>query len=216
MACESHRTPGSRSGRLPSAGKRRRPRFCVRARERSTQATCEPIYFRDGDEGGWARSRSMTWRGDRGDAAKRPQSLDRARRAHRRGASVRDSRRRLGWAGDNPVRALDRSERPRSDQRERRVLSSDELERMLEAANGPHRMAIAFSAMSGCRLGEVRALRWRSVDLDAGTASIREQLDRFGNFAPLKTSAVREPSSYRPRLSRCCVSTESRHPLLGR
>jgi len=38
------------------------------------------------------------------------------------------ARRRLGWAGENPVRALDRSERPRSDQRDRRVLTGEELE----------------------------------------------------------------------------------------
>jgi integrase len=96
--------------------------------------------------------------------------------------------RRLGWAGQNPVKALDRSERPRSDQRERRVLSSDELDAVLDASNGVYRSAVLIAAMTGARLGEVLGLHWRDVDLDAGTASIRGQLDRHGELVPTKTA----------------------------
>ena len=101
------------------------------------------------------------------------------------------ARRRLGWAGENPVRALDRSERPRSDQRERRVLTADELDALLANAREPTRQAFALAAMTGARLGEVLGLRWRTLDLDAGTASIEAQLDRHGNLAECKTSRSR-------------------------
>ncbi len=101
------------------------------------------------------------------------------------------ARRRLGWAGENPVRALDKSERPRSDQRERRVLTGDELDALLEAARGPYRQAFALAAMTGARLGEVLGLRWRNLDLEAGTASIEAQLDRHGNLAECKTERSR-------------------------
>jgi len=97
------------------------------------------------------------------------------------------ARRRLGWAGENPVRALDRSERPSSDQRERRVLTGDELDAVLLAAREPHRQAFALAAMTGARLGEVLGLRWRNLDLEAGVASIEGQLDRRGDLVPCKT-----------------------------
>lgn len=101
------------------------------------------------------------------------------------------ARRRLGWAGENPVRALDRSERPRSDQRERRVLSGEELQALLDAGREPYRQAFALAAMTGARLGEVLGLRWRSLDLEAGTATIDAQLDRHGNLAECKTARSR-------------------------
>lgn len=97
------------------------------------------------------------------------------------------ARRRLGWAGENPVRALDKSERPRSDQRERRILTGGELDKLLAAAREPHRQAFALAAMTGARLGEVLGLRWRNVDLDAGSATIDGQLDRRGERVPCKT-----------------------------
>jgi integrase len=101
------------------------------------------------------------------------------------------ARRRLAWAGENPVRLLDRSERPRSDQRDRRVLTSDELEAVIAAAHEPYRLAFELAAMTGARLGEVLGLRWRNIDLDAGTATIEAQLDRRGNLAECKTARSR-------------------------
>lgn len=101
------------------------------------------------------------------------------------------ARRRLGWAGKNPVRALDRSERPRSNQRERRVLNGDELEAVIAAAHEPYRLCFELAAMTGARLGEVLGLRWRSIDLDAGTAQIEAQLDRHGALRPPKTERSR-------------------------
>lgn len=101
------------------------------------------------------------------------------------------ARRRLGWAGENPVRLLDRSERPQSDARERRVLTGDELERLLAAADDRHRPIFALAAGTGARLGETLGLKWRCVDLDAGSVSITHQLDRRGAHVELKTRRSR-------------------------
>lgn len=101
------------------------------------------------------------------------------------------ARRRLGWAGENPVRLLDRSERPRSDHRDRRVLTGDELERLLAAADDRHRAIFAFAAGTGARLGETLGMKWRTLDLDADTASITHQLDRRGEHVELKTRRSR-------------------------
>jgi len=101
------------------------------------------------------------------------------------------ARRRLGWAGQNPVRLLDRSERPRSDQRERRVLGREELERLIGAADDRYCALFAFAAGTGARLGETLGLKWRSLDLERSTASITHQLDRQGRHVELKTARSR-------------------------
>jgi integrase len=95
--------------------------------------------------------------------------------------------RRLGWAGNNPVKQLDRSERPRSDQRDRRILDRDELGKLIDAAESPYGLLFALSAGTGMRLGECLGLTWRRVDFDAGTATVTHQLDRSGSLAEPKT-----------------------------
>lgn len=95
--------------------------------------------------------------------------------------------RRLGWAGSNPVKQLDRSERPRSDQRDRRILSREELGKLIDAAESPYGLLFALSAGTGLRLGECLGLTWRRVDFDAGIATVTHQLDRSGSLAEPKT-----------------------------
>lgn len=99
--------------------------------------------------------------------------------------------RRLGWAGSNPVRQLDRRERPASDQKERRVLTREELERLLAVAPEPHRLLFAFAAGTGARQGEVLGLVWRTLDLDTGTVAVTHQLNRDGERVELKTKRSR-------------------------
>lgn len=101
------------------------------------------------------------------------------------------ARRRQGWAGGNPVRDLDRRERPSSDQAERRVLTGAELDRLLVVAPERHRLLFAFAAGTGARQGEVLGLVWRALDLDAGTVAITHQLNRDGERVALKTKRSR-------------------------
>jgi integrase len=101
------------------------------------------------------------------------------------------ARRRLGWAGINPVRALDRSERPRLTEKERRILGLDELQRLIAAGQSPYREIIATAAGLGTRLGETLGITWGDVDLDAGTVAVRAQIDRRGERVALKTSRSR-------------------------
>lgn len=101
------------------------------------------------------------------------------------------ARRRLGHAGENPVRSLERSERPASDQRERRILDHSELSRLLDAADERHRPAFAFAAGTGARLGEVLALRYADLDLSEGTVTFARQLDRTGALVEPKTRRSR-------------------------
>lgn len=117
--------------------------------------------------------------------------------------------RRLGWAGTNPVRELTSSDRPRGEQRERRILGRDELSKLVAAADSPYREIFATAAGLGTRLGETLGLTWRDVDLDAGQVHVRSQLDRHGSRMALKTKRSQRVSTLRPRSSPCCASTRS-------
>lgn len=101
------------------------------------------------------------------------------------------SRRRMGWAGANPVRELERNERPAHDPHERRILSHDELAKLIGAAAPPYRQVIATAGSLGLRLGEVLGLAWSDLDLDGGMVSVRFQIDRRGERVQLKTKRSR-------------------------
>jgi integrase len=112
--------------------------------------------------------------------------------------------RRLSWGGQNPVRLLDHSERPRSDQRARRILSRDEIAALLLAAEPRYQLPLALAVSTGIRLGELLGLIWDDVDFIEGHLVVRAQLDRQRQRVEPKTKrAVRVielPSAIRSAL----------------
>ena len=72
-----------------------------------------------------------------------------------------------------------------------RILSGEELARLLSAIGEPYRLLFEFAAATGCRLGEALGLRWHGLDLDRGVVDISHQLDRTGRYVELKTSRSR-------------------------
>ncbi len=87
----------------------------------------------------------------------------------------------------NPVRRLERGERPSVEQKDRRVLTSDEIGELIVAATPRYRPVIATAVFSGLRLGELLGLTWGDVDFDAGLLRVRRQLDRSGSLVAPKT-----------------------------
>jgi integrase len=88
---------------------------------------------------------------------------------------------------------LKASERPKpaDDARERRVLTDDELGRVLAAAGERERLYFRTLAETGARMGEVLGITRRRVDVAAATIAFAEQFDRYGDLAPLKTRTSR-------------------------
>ncbi len=87
---------------------------------------------------------------------------------------------------------------------ERRVLSFEELERLLDALPQFYRPLIACAAYTGLRLGELRALVWQDVDLDRGIIHVRRAMDRDTVRMYTKTKASRSvglPTHLRSLLS---------------
>ncbi|HEY8775904.1 MAG TPA: tyrosine-type recombinase/integrase [Gaiellaceae bacterium] len=96
------------------------------------------------------------------------------------------------WADRNPVRALERGQRPQIERRSRRILSGEEIGKLLAATGERYRLALATATYSGVRLGELLGLTWADVDFDAGLLHVRKQLGRDGvRVAPKTPQAVR-------------------------
>jgi integrase len=85
---------------------------------------------------------------------------------------------RRGIVAANPVRALERGERPSVGRAEMRILDRHEIHRMLDAATPGRRALLATATFTGVRLGELLGLVWADIDLNAGRVRIRRQLDR--------------------------------------
>jgi len=88
---------------------------------------------------------------------------------------------------------------PRAEQKEVRVPTPEEARGILAAFAGHWlEAAVAVSIGCGLRQGELRALRWADIDLDAGRLTVRRAWQRAGNkwhLAEPKTRASRAPVS---------------------
>jgi integrase len=98
---------------------------------------------------------------------------------------------RRGLIPENPVRKLERGERPRVARRDLRVLDRDEIGRLLDQAPHKYRTLLATAVFTGLRQGELLGLTWQDLDLTAGLVRVRRQLDRQGQLVEPKTSAAK-------------------------
>jgi integrase len=109
---------------------------------------------------------------------------------------------RRGRLSVNPVRGLERGERPPAEGRDKRILSRDEIGRLLEAAPAPYRTLLATGVFSGLRLQELLGLRWQDVDHEIGELHVRYQLTRKGStLKPLKSKAGKRDVALMPELA---------------
>jgi integrase len=94
---------------------------------------------------------------------------------------------RLGAASVNPVRQLDKRDRPKQGRSRRRILSPDEERRLIAycARSAWLRPIVTVALHEALRLGEVLGLEWRDVDF-AGTLHVRRAVDRRGSLGPCK------------------------------
>jgi integrase len=95
----------------------------------------------------------------------------------------------------SPMTQLSRRERPQPKPRtEPRVLSVDEIEKLLGGAPRSIKDYLRFVAHTGVRMSEGLAVRWCDLDLENGAARISGQLARgtFQRVPPKTASGVRE------------------------
>ncbi|MGA7248963.1 MAG: site-specific integrase [Candidatus Cybelea sp.] len=83
---------------------------------------------------------------------------------------------RLRLISINPTEVVDQVRAPRN---EMRALGSADVQAYLAAFDHTELgCAVAVAIGSGCRRGELLALRWRDLDLDAGTLRVARSLER--------------------------------------
>jgi len=98
---------------------------------------------------------------------------------------------------DNPLRRLERSERPRITRREQRVLTHDEITRLLAASLPSYRPFLASALYTGMRLSELLGLTWDEVDFEAGLIRVRYQLSRARKDAPARRVRLKTQNAVR-------------------
>ncbi len=110
--------------------------------------------------------------------------------------------RHLGLTVQNPVSLLDRVERPSTaDQKEARVLTPSELQRLIAAVDARHRLIFRLASETGLRLSETLGLAWADIDISGQAITVSAQLDRGGKRVPLKTPRSHRTLEITPTLA---------------
>ncbi len=111
---------------------------------------------------------------------------------HRTHAVVRSMLKQAAQRGHVPRNVATLVQLPRVQRQELQTLDEEQVRRLLEAARGTrHEALITLAVMTGLRQGELLGLRWADVDIEAGTLTVRFQLNHRGEFAQPKTRAAR-------------------------
>jgi integrase len=108
---------------------------------------------------------------------------------------------RRGLIAANPVAELNRDERPAQTARDKRVLTEDEIARLLEVGES-FRTMIAVMIFSGLRIGEVLGLRWTDIDTDEGFIRVKSQLNLKRELVQTKTASGRRDVVMAPQLAK--------------
>lgn len=92
-----------------------------------------------------------------------------------------------------PRNPADAVRAPRPKRAETRVLAADEVRQLLESAVGQRDYELIVTALgTGARQGELLALRWRDVDLEARTMTISRSLQRVDGQYLIKDTKTRK------------------------
>jgi integrase len=78
--------------------------------------------------------------------------------------------------------------RPQHEPKEKPILSAEQVRKVIEAVAGEYKPLFVVAAVTGMRIGEILALRWQDVDLDAKKMTVRHNLWR-GQLGTPKTKA---------------------------
>jgi integrase len=83
-----------------------------------------------------------------------------------------------------------------------RVIPPDraDLKAMIAAATDTERPLILTAITTGLRSSELRGLRWQDIDLAAGTITVRQRADQWGQIGPPKSEAGKRTLPIAPEL----------------
>lgn len=97
---------------------------------------------------------------------------------------------REGMRSTNPVKDLDKNERPKSDARPLRILDRNEIGLLLNAASPSYKPILTVALFTGLRRGEILALEWSDVDFEKGKIHVRASKTATGVRSVVAVAAV--------------------------
>ena len=112
-----------------------------------------------------------------------------------------------GYLAENPVRGVKMPARTTWPQHT--FLSAEEVRKLLTVLDEPARTIALLATLTGLRIGEILALRWGRVDLEAGTLRVEETCYR-GHFGTPKTRASRREVPLPDGLTHTLLARRSR------
>ncbi len=95
---------------------------------------------------------------------------------------------RRGLIANNPVSRLEQGERPATTEKDKRILLTEEIPRLLRATPAKYRPIVATGIYTGMRLGELLGLTWGDLDFETGFVHVRRQLGPDGTRVEPKTA----------------------------
>jgi integrase len=102
-----------------------------------------------------------------------------------------------GYLSTNPARGV---KFPEKELKEAPVLfTAEDFVKLLEQLDEPYRTMARLIALTGLRIGELLAVRWRCLDLEIGTLSVRESVYE-GKFQSPKTRKSRRTMPLGPQI----------------
>ncbi len=111
---------------------------------------------------------------------------------HRTHAVIRSMLKQATQRGHVPRNMATLVQLPRVQRPELQTLTEEQVRTLLATARGTrHDALITLAVMTGLRQGELLGLRWADVDTEAGTLTVRFQLNHRGEFAQPKTRTAR-------------------------
>ncbi len=99
-----------------------------------------------------------------------------------------------------------------------RFLTIGEVTRLLEALKEPERTLVLAAVLTGMRIGELLALRWRNVDFERRVIRVREAVYEGHNSTPKTQGGIRDipvgPALEQALRRHCTRSRTSEHSLV--
>ncbi len=112
-----------------------------------------------------------------------------------------------GFLSENPAHGIALPERTLK--RPPKPLTVDELRKLLAVLDESDRTIVLIAALAGLRIGEVIALRWGRIELDAGTLAVEQSCYR-GRFGSPKTRLSRRQAALAPSVVQALLVHRSR------
>lgn len=88
-----------------------------------------------------------------------------------------------------------------------------DLKAMIKAAGDTERPLILTAITTGLRSSELRGLRWQDIDLAAGTITVRQRADHWGEIGPPKSEAGKRTIPIPPELVAELKAWKLRSPI---